>query len=122
MKTPRSNPTSAAITARIMTCPLLPRLRRLHLGLNLLVMVLLAVQAITGGRDLLEKIRIGLGYGKRALPVLVMTGDANPANQSELLRAGPNDLVQKPIEERLLVTKVLFQLRLARMDASRALV
>lgn len=32
----------------------LPRLRRLHLGLNLLVMVLLAVQAITGSRDLLE--------------------------------------------------------------------
>lgn len=31
----------------------LPRLRRLHLGLNLLVMVLLAVQAITGSRDLL---------------------------------------------------------------------
>lgn len=32
----------------------LPRLRRLHLALNLLVMVLLAVQAITGTRDLLE--------------------------------------------------------------------
>lgn len=32
----------------------LPRLRRLHLGLNLLVMVLLAVQAITGSRDLLQ--------------------------------------------------------------------
>ncbi|MFM7086023.1 MAG: DUF4079 family protein [Cyanobium sp.] len=31
-----------------------PRLRRLHLALNLLVMVLLAVQAITGSRDLLE--------------------------------------------------------------------
>ena len=54
--------------------------------------------------------------------VLVMTGDANPANQSDLLREGANDLVLKPIEERLLVTKVLFQLRLARMDESRALV
>lgn len=32
----------------------MPRLRRLHLGLNLLVMVLLAVQAISGSRDLLE--------------------------------------------------------------------
>ena len=31
-----------------------PRLRRLHLALNLLVMVLLAVQAITGSRDLLQ--------------------------------------------------------------------
>ena len=32
----------------------MPGLRRLHLGLNLLVMLLLAVQAITGTRDLLE--------------------------------------------------------------------
>lgn len=31
-----------------------PAWRRLHLGLNLLVMLLLAVQAITGSRDLLE--------------------------------------------------------------------
>ena len=53
---------------------------------------------------------------KRRLPVLVMTGDANRRNQSDLLRAGANDLVQKPIEERLLVTKVLFQLRLSRLN------
>ena len=44
-----------------------------------------------------------------------MTGDANPANQTDLLRAGCNDLVQKPIEERLLVTKLLFQLRVGRL-------
>ena len=44
-----------------------------------------------------------------------MTGDANPANQSDLLRHGANDLVQKPIEERLLVTKLLFQLRVGRL-------
>ncbi|WP_372354004.1 response regulator [Xanthomonas sp. NCPPB 3761] len=68
------------------------------------------------GRDVVERIRIDFGYGKRRLPVLVMTGDTNPRNQSELLRAGANDLVQKPIEERLLVTKVLFQLRLARLE------
>ena len=46
-----------------------------------------------------------------------MTGDANPENQAMLLRAGANDLVLKPIEERLLVTKVLFQLRLSRLPA-----
>ena len=74
------------------------------------------------GRDVVERIRVDFGYGKRRLPVLVMTGDSNPHNQSELLRAGANDLVLKPIAERLLVTKVLFQLRLARMDESRALV
>ena len=55
---------------------------------------------------------------ERRLPVLVMTGDANRRNQSDLLRAGANDLVQKPIEERLLITKVLFQLRLARLDGA----
>ena len=68
------------------------------------------------GGDVVERIRVDFDYGKRRLPVLVMTGDSNPYNQSELLRAGANDLVQKPIEERLLVTKVLFQLRLARLD------
>ena len=67
------------------------------------------------GRDLLAEIRGPLGYGKRALPVLVMTGDANRDNQSQLLRDGANDLVLKPIEERLLVTKTLYQLRLARL-------
>lgn len=67
---------------------------------------------LTGG-DLLEKIRKHFGYGKGQLPVLIMTGDDNPRNQAALLRAGANDLVQKPIEERLLITKVLFQMRVA---------
>ncbi|HEU0307137.1 MAG TPA: response regulator [Lysobacter sp.] len=73
------------------------------------------------GSDLLHRIRNDFGYGKRRLPVLVMTGDANPENQSELLRMGANDLVLKPIEERLLVTKTLFQLRVARMPEQRTL-
>ena len=68
---------------------------------------------LTGG-DLLEHIRGEFGYGKGRLPVLVMTGDENPANQAALIKAGANDLVEKPVEERLLVTKVLFQLRVAR--------
>ncbi|GAB3510397.1 response regulator [Pseudoxanthomonas daejeonensis] len=72
------------------------------------------------GRDVVERVRIDFAYGKRRLPVLVMTGDSNRHNQSELLKAGANDLVQKPIEERLLVTKVLFQLRVARLDGSRS--
>jgi CheY-like chemotaxis protein len=65
------------------------------------------------GGDLLARIRDDYGYGKGRLPVLVMTGDDNPKNQAQLLKAGANDLVQKPIEERLLVTKLLFQLRVA---------
>ena len=68
------------------------------------------------GKDLLERVRgPDYGYAKAELPILVMTGDDNPANQSTLLKAGANDLVQKPIEERLLVTKLLFQLRVGRM-------
>jgi CheY-like chemotaxis protein len=67
---------------------------------------------LTGG-DLLERIRTEFGYSKGQLPVLIMTGDDNPKNQAALLRAGANDLVQKPIEERLLITKLLFQMRVS---------
>jgi len=73
------------------------------------------------GRDLLASIRNDFRYGKRQLPVLVMTGDENKDNQSGLLREGANDLVLKPIEERLLVTKTLFQLRVAKMPEQRSL-
>jgi len=73
---------------------------------------------LTGG-DLLERIRGEFGYGKGRLPVLVMTGDENPANQAALIKAGANDLVEKPVEEKLLVTKLLFQLRVARHLRSR---
>ena len=71
------------------------------------------------GRDLVQAVRNEFGYGKRRLPVLVMTGDDNIDNQAALLRDGANDLVLKPIEERLLVTKALFQLRLARAPESQ---
>jgi DNA-binding response OmpR family regulator len=74
------------------------------------------------GRDVVQRIRIDFAYGKRRLPILVMTGDDNRDNQSALLQAGANDLVLKPIEERLLITKVLFQLRVAGMDETTSLV
>ncbi len=67
------------------------------------------------GRDLLNQIHTVFLYGKRRLPMVMMTGDDNRDNQAALLREGANDLVLKPIEERLLVTKVLFQLRLAKI-------
>ena len=72
------------------------------------------------GVDVVQRVRVDFGYGKRRLPILVMTGDSNRDNQSELLKAGANDLVLKPIEERLLVTKVLFQLRVSDMGEARA--
>ncbi|RDZ26338.1 response regulator [Lysobacter silvisoli] len=85
-----------------------------------LVLTDVYLKGALSGNDLLERLRRDFGYGKRRLPVLVMTGDANQDNQSELLRAGANDLVLKPIEERLLVTKTLFQLRLARLPERAA--
>ena len=80
-----------------------------------LVLTDVTLKGELNGRDVVERVRVDFGYGKRRLPVLVMTGDSNPHNQSALLQAGANDLVQKPIEERLLVTKVLFQLRLSKL-------
>ncbi len=85
-----------------------------------LVLTDLYLKGELDGRDVLDKVRNGLGYGKRRLPVLVMTGDDNRANQAALLRDGANDLVLKPIEERLLATKALFQLRLSRLPVSPA--
>ncbi|MEN5425003.1 response regulator [Stenotrophomonas pennii] len=81
-----------------------------------LVLTDVTLKGELSGRDLVERVRVDFGYGKRRLPVLVMTGDGNPLNQTALLQAGANDLVLKPIEERLLVTKVLFQLRLSRLN------
>lgn len=73
------------------------------------------LKGVLSGRDLLNQIRSVFQYGKRKLPMVMMTGDDNRENQAALLREGANDLVLKPIEERLLVTKVLFQLRLAKL-------
>lgn len=85
-----------------------------------LVLTDVTLKGELSGRDVVERIRIDFAYGKRRLPVLVMTGDANRDNQRNLLREGANDLVLKPIEERLLVTKVLFQLRVSRLPEQRA--
>jgi CheY-like chemotaxis protein len=78
-----------------------------------LVLTDVSLKGEMSGGDLLEWIRIDLKLGKGRLPVLVMTGDENPMNQAALLKAGANDLVEKPVEERLLMTKLLFQLRVA---------
>ncbi len=84
-----------------------------------LVLTDVTLKGELSGVDIVQRVRIDFDYGKRRLPILVMTGDSNRDNQAELLRSGANDLVLKPIEERLLVTKVLFQLRLARMAGLR---
>jgi len=90
-----------------------------HIGADVVLTDVSLKGELTGG-DLLERIRSHFGYGKGQLPVLVMTGDENPANQAALLKAGANDLVEKPVEEKLLVTKLLFQLRVAKHLRQRA--
>jgi CheY-like chemotaxis protein len=103
-----------------------PALEHLHqcrngddLGVDL-VLTDVYLKGVLSGRELLSQVRGAFGYSKRRLPVLVMTGDANRDNQSNLLREGANDLVLKPIEERLLVTKALFQLRMSRLPEQRS--
>ena len=71
------------------------------------------------GKELLEKLRGEYGLDRGAMPVLVMTAEDNPRNQAALLRVGANDLVHKPVEERLLITKLLFQLRVAQARQRR---
>ena len=66
------------------------------------------------GKELLEKIRVDHDLSRRQMPILVMTGDDNPANQTKLLKAGANDLVEKPIEEKTLINKLRFQLQLVK--------
>jgi len=68
------------------------------------------------GHDVLNHVRNHLHHDKQRLPVLMMTGDDNPQNQSALLHAGANDLLQKPTDEHLLVVKVLFHLHLTRLE------
>lgn len=85
-----------------------------------LVLTDVTLDGEVSGLDLLRVIRNELGYGKRRLPVLVMTGDGNRDKQSNLLREGANDLVLKPIEERMLITKTFFQLRMAKLPERSA--
>ncbi len=86
-----------------------------------LVLTDVTLEGEMSGLDLLRAVRNDLHYGKRQLPVLVMTGDGNRDKQSDLLRDGANDLVLKPIEERMLITKTLFQLRMARLPEQASL-
>jgi CheY-like chemotaxis protein len=66
------------------------------------------------GKELMEEVRGSMNMTRKQLPVLVMTGDDNRNNQMALLKAGANDLVEKPIEERLLINKLRFQLQMAK--------
>lgn len=65
------------------------------------------------GKELLEEVRARVGYNKGEMPIIVMTGDDNVANQVALMRAGANDMVTKPTEEKILLAKICFQLKVS---------
>jgi DNA-binding response OmpR family regulator len=65
------------------------------------------------GKELLEEVRARIGYSKGEMPIIVMTGDDNVANQVALMRAGANDMVTKPTEEKILLAKISFQLKVS---------
>lgn len=65
------------------------------------------------GKELLEEVRARIGYNKGEMPIIVMTGDDNVANQVALMRAGANDMVTKPTEEKILLAKISYQLKVS---------
>ena len=61
------------------------------------------------GRDLIREVRHGLGLGYEELPILVTTSsnmDADPHGLDRIFSAGANDVIEKPVNETLLVTRL----------------
>jgi DNA-binding response OmpR family regulator len=71
------------------------------------------------GKELLEEVRSRIGLGKGEMPIIVMTGDDNVANQVALMRAGANDMVSKPTDEKVLLAKISFQLSVSQRYRQR---
>lgn len=71
------------------------------------------------GKELLEEVRSRIGLGKGEMPIIVMTGDDNVANQVALMRAGANDMVSKPTDEKVLLAKINFQLSVSQRFRAR---
>lgn len=71
------------------------------------------------GKELLEEVRSRIGLGKGEMPIIVMTGDDNVANQVALMRAGANDMVSKPTDEKVLLAKISFQLSVSQRYRAR---
>jgi CheY-like chemotaxis protein len=83
-----------------------------HTGADV-VLTDITLKGELSGAELLRYVREDYGYTRDWLPIVVMTADEDRERQAAWIRAGANDLVQKPVEEDLLITKVLFQLRMA---------
>lgn len=62
------------------------------------------------GLDLIAHLRASPQPWGKQIPVLVTTGDERPAHQIELLEAGADDLLVKPVREAQMMAKVGFHL------------
>lgn len=58
------------------------------------------------GGDFLHTLRCGRRFGHEELPVLVVTGSSNADIQSEIFRAGGNDVVLKPVVEEVFMSRL----------------
>ena len=58
------------------------------------------------GGDFLHTLRCGRRFGHEELPVLVITGSSNADIQSEIFRAGGNDVVLKPVVEEVFMSRL----------------
>lgn len=61
------------------------------------------------GRDLIREVRHGLGLGYEQLPILVTTSsnpEADPRGLNRIFSAGANDILEKPVQEPLLVARI----------------
>lgn len=74
-------------------------------GFDLVVTDFFLEHEMTGG-DLLHAIRTRLHFDRQELPVLVMTGNEDDGTQAEVLHAGANDFVSKPVVEEVLIARV----------------
>jgi DNA-binding response OmpR family regulator len=84
-----------------------------YLGLHRLPHVVLTDVNLKGdetGLDVIAHLRGPMGLTSAVMPVVVTTGDENPHHQAELIRAGADDLVEKPVSEAVLVAKLRFHM------------
>jgi two-component system cell cycle response regulator len=73
------------------------------------------------GGDFLHNLRCGLRRPRELLPVLVLTGESDPHRQAQILHAGGNDFIQKPVVEDVLIARLraLLMLRRQCLDLRR---
>jgi CheY-like chemotaxis protein len=66
------------------------------------------LEGLMSGDDLIREVRFGLGLDPEQFPILVSTS-ANPDRNEQvrcLFGAGANDIIEKPIHENLLITRM----------------